>query len=150
MDLFHFMIMGSISILVSFFDLKERRAPDLLTLGGLVTVLAMSCTGGWGGVLPTVGGAVLGAGVLFLARVATNKGLGWGDIKYAAFLGAILQPRLLLACLFMSAIFTLLFCGIAYIAGKFKRQTKIAFAPFLAVGAFAAACLAAQISAIDI
>lgn len=123
------------SLLVSWFDLRERRAPDILTLGGLGLALALQVFSGWQPLVSAVAGAAIGAFILFLARKMTYDGLGLGDVKFAAFLGAALLPRLLLASLFVSAILALAFAAISYILGGFQKGRKIPFVPFLAFGA---------------
>jgi len=128
----------AVGLLVSWFDLRERRAPDLLTLGGLALVLVLRLPGGWATLAPGLSGAALGLAPLLLARALTKGGLGAGDIKFGAFLGAALGPRELLVCLLAAALLGLAFAGISYKLGRFHRGTAIPFAPFLAAGALLA------------
>lgn len=74
--------------------------------------------------------------MLFLVRVVTNSGLGWGDIKFAALIGCTLELRDFFLALFIAAIFAILFAIL-------NRSTKkeIAFIPFLTIGSILAFCI---------
>jgi leader peptidase (prepilin peptidase)/N-methyltransferase len=68
-------------------DLRERRLPNLLTLGGAAVILAGSLICGRG---PSAlaGAAVLG-GLYLVVYLANPAGLGGGDVKLAVALGAV-------------------------------------------------------------
>lgn len=68
-------------------DLRTRRIPQVLTLGGAVAGLAFhSFTGGWQGGLGSFAGWVVGIAIFF-APFALG-GLGAGDVKLLGALGA--------------------------------------------------------------
>jgi len=72
-------------------DLRTRRIPQVLTLGGAVAGLAFHVlTGGWHGGLGSLAGWFIGIAV-FLAPFALG-GLGAGDVKLLGALGAWLGP----------------------------------------------------------
>jgi prepilin signal peptidase PulO-like enzyme (type II secretory pathway) len=131
----------AISTVISLFDLKERRAPDLLTLGGLAVMLLLSGIEGADALVMAITGAAVGTAVLFAARLITKGGLGLGDVKFAALLGSGLGLRLLFIALFLSALFALGFAGFSYIRGRFTRGTELPFAPFLGGGSVLALLL---------
>jgi prepilin peptidase CpaA len=76
-------------------DLKTRRIPNYLTCGvalsGLVFQLAQH---GWGGLWTGSLGLLLGFGLLFLPYLL--GGMGAGDVKALAGLGAWLGPHLVI------------------------------------------------------
>ena len=72
-------------------DLRTRRIPNVLTLGGAALALAAGLTaGGTSGLAQAVGGWLLGA-ILFFPFFALG-GMGAGDVKLIAALGAWLGP----------------------------------------------------------
>lgn len=72
-------------------DLRTRRIPQVLTLGGAAAGLAFHLlTGGWPGGLASAAGWLVGIAI-FLAPFALG-GLGAGDVKLLGALGAWLGP----------------------------------------------------------
>jgi prepilin peptidase CpaA len=73
-------------------DLRSRRIPNLLTFGGAVAgVLFHAVTGSTHGLLMSTGGWVVGLMVYLLPFLL--GGLGAGDVKLVAALGAWLGPH---------------------------------------------------------
>ncbi len=84
-------------------DLLWRRIPNVLTLPAvIVAVVIRFAFQGWAGLGLALGGAVL-APVLLLA-LHGGKGLGMGDLKLAAAIGAFVGPLLAVVAMFASAI----------------------------------------------
>jgi len=76
-------------------DLKTRRIPNFLTLGVALSGLAFQLAyHGWSGLTDGALGLVLGFGLLFLPYLL--GGMGAGDVKALAALGAWLGPVLVL------------------------------------------------------
>lgn len=75
----------------AWFDLRERRVPNALTMSGLALALLLGALGGWGG----LGAAAAGAGIAFLLAlpVFLAGGLGGGDVKLVTAMGAFLGPH---------------------------------------------------------
>jgi len=73
-------------------DLRTRRIPNVLTFGAALAGLAFhALTSGVDGALPSAGGWLVGV-LLFLPFFALG-GMGGGDVKLLAALGAWLGPR---------------------------------------------------------
>ena len=72
---------------LSVVDIRVRRLPNALTLGGAVAILAAATLSGHGA--PAWLGSVVLAGVYLVVHLAAPTGLGAGDVKLAIGLGAL-------------------------------------------------------------
>ncbi len=133
-----------IAILVALFgiDLEHQILPNVITLPGIVVGLMFSVIAppGWQAALI---GAVLGAAVLYgiaaaYYAVRREEGLGMGDVKMLAMIGAFLGWKAVLVTLVLSS-FSGAAIGLALIAAQ-RGGMKLAlpFGTFLAVGALTA------------
>jgi leader peptidase (prepilin peptidase)/N-methyltransferase len=119
-------------IAITAIDLQHQIIPDAITLPGIVAgVLIGVGTGTW---LDSLLGALVGGGVFFAIIVIQPGGMGGGDMKLGAMLGAFLGWKVLLFSLFVAVT-----CGgglaIALLAtGLRGRKDPIPFGPFLALG----------------
>jgi prepilin peptidase CpaA len=85
------------------FDLRTRRIPNLLTFGGSALAVVYSMwISSLGGLAASVGGWAVGL-ALFLPMFLLG-GMGAGDVKMAACIGAWLGPRAALFVALYSAI----------------------------------------------
>jgi leader peptidase (prepilin peptidase)/N-methyltransferase len=123
-------------------DLETQRLPNVITLPGIAVGLAASV---WlpPGVLSSVVGAALGAGVLLVVRAgwkaATGvEGMGLGDVKMLAMIGAILGWRQVWAVLFLASLAGAVVGGALAISGARSLQSRLPFGTFLAIAAFVA------------
>ena len=88
-------------------DIRERRIPNLLTLPGIALGIVLNgVLGGTGGLLWSVSGLLVG-GLTFLPFFLRG-GLGGGDVKLMAAVGAIAGP----AFAFESALFGAVLGGV--------------------------------------
>jgi prepilin peptidase CpaA len=86
----------AVAVLIGFVacitDLRSRRIPNVLTFGGTAAALVFHTMGSGGeGLLQASGGWIVGAAMLFFPFAL--GGLGAGDVKLLAALGAWLGPR---------------------------------------------------------
>jgi prepilin peptidase CpaA len=83
-------------------DLRSRRIPNILTLTGLVTGLALRSAGGLG----ALADGVLGVGLAIVVAVPLFAlgGLGGGDTKLLAAVGAFMGPSRLVGALLLIAL----------------------------------------------
>lgn len=131
-----------LSLLAVFFiDLEHRIIPDEISLGG--TVLGLVLAHWTIGLRPALAGAVAGAAGLFLVgwfyrRIRGRDGMGFGDVKLAAMLGAFLGlSGLVMTVLFASVLGSA--TGIALIAvRRGSGATALPFGSFLAPAAVVA------------
>jgi leader peptidase (prepilin peptidase)/N-methyltransferase len=124
-------------------DLRHRILPNVITLPGIAVGFALSFVlpPGW---LSSLIGALAGGGVLFAIaeayyRLRGIEGLGMGDVKMLAMIGAFLGwPLMLLTLVLASFAGSLL--GLALMAsGRGGMKAALPFGTFLAVGALVAA-----------
>lgn len=142
----------------TFIDLDHWILPDKITLPGIVIGLVSAAVaphellreGAWslGGfpfyeVAESVSGLLLGGGILYFIAwayltFANKDGLGGGDIKFLAMVGAFLGMKGALITLVFSSMTGALF-GLFLIAFRGKKAgTAIPFGPFLSAGALLA------------
>jgi leader peptidase (prepilin peptidase)/N-methyltransferase len=138
------LLLGPVGVLLAVVDFRVRRLPDPLTLplaGAALALLGLTAlvpehAGTWTTAL--LGALVLGAGyfVLFLINPA---GMGFGDVKLALGMGAVLGwygwPTVLLGT-FAGFLLGALYGGALVVARRAGRKTAIPFGPFLITGAF--------------
>lgn len=74
-------------VLLSCYDLRQRRLPDALTLPGAAMILLNAGLAGRG--LPALAGAGALAGVYLLVHLLAPAAMGAGDVKLAIGLGAL-------------------------------------------------------------
>lgn len=103
-------------------DLRTRRIPNLLTFGGAALAVAYSIwAAGLPGLVTSLGGWITGT-ALFLPMFLLG-GMGAGDVKLAACIGAWLGPLPALFVALYSAIAGgVMALGVALMTGYFKRM----------------------------
>lgn len=133
----------SLLVVVTGIDLTHQIIPDVITLPGTVTGVLLAATVLPVGLVNAVLGVLVGGGVLwFVAWVSPylfgKEGMGGGDIKLLAMIGAFLGWKPALLTIMIGAMVGSL-VGISLILLKIlKREQYIPFGPFLAVGAVVA------------
>ena len=131
-------------IAMSVIDIDHQILPDPMTLGLLWLGLLVNSQGLFTDLESAVYGAALGYGVLWaffwIFKLATGKdGMGYGDFKLLAALGAWLGFQSLLTIIILSSVVGAV-VGIAgiLILGR-DRQLPIPFGPYLAMAGWIAA-----------
>ena len=137
-----FMAICSSALVITFIDLEFQIIPDVITLPGTLLGLVAGSL-----VLPDVfynasalglknslTGAALGFGLFYLIAILSRGGMGGGDIKMMAMVGATTGWKGVLATTFVGslsgAIVGLLLMGLK----GYGRKAKVPFGPFLALG----------------
>jgi len=84
-------------------DLRSRRISNRLVMTGLIFGLVLNlCTGGWAGLGWSLLGGLLGLAIFF--PFFALGGMGAGDVKLLACLGAVLGPKDLFAVALVGAL----------------------------------------------
>jgi prepilin signal peptidase PulO-like enzyme (type II secretory pathway) len=120
---------------ITFYDIRDYRIPDFLTLGGLlvlstlklflahtpVTAIALECS--------------LGFGVFWLIHRVTSGRLGLGDAKYSALIAVAVGLLPWFVTLLIASVAGLFYAAIMIVFFRMDRARRIPFAPFLTLGA---------------
>ena len=139
--LFSFLF-ACILIIITFIDLEHQIIPDVLTLPGipvffLAAVLAMGVSP-----LEAVLGVLIGGGILYAIAfgyelITKREGMGGGDIKLLAMLGAFFGWKSLFFILLVSSFLgAIVGISVMLIKGK-DMKYAVPFGPFLSLAALA-------------
>jgi leader peptidase (prepilin peptidase)/N-methyltransferase len=137
-------VFGWTLLTLSWIDIRTMLLPDVLTLPLIVVGLGMTFALDPEALLDHCAAAIVGYAFLhFIAwawrRFRGMDGLGLGDAKLLAALGAWLGLTALPSVLFLAACLGLAAAGIAALAGRtVTRTTAIPFGPFLALAGWLA------------
>jgi leader peptidase (prepilin peptidase)/N-methyltransferase len=124
-------------------DLEHWIIPDMVTLPGIMIGLIGSFLIPDHSLMDSLLGVLVGGGILFsiawiYTTVTKKEGIGGGDIKFLAMVGAFLGAKGALETLILSS-FVGSLLGVFLIIAKGKGgKTAIPFGPFLSGGAFCA------------
>jgi leader peptidase (prepilin peptidase)/N-methyltransferase len=132
-------VLGSLLVAAAVVDARHRIIPDAVTLPGLGLGLLVSALNPEVGLLRALAGVLVGGGLLLGLAVLTNGGMGGGDIKLAAMMGAFLGWSGVGVALLVGFMSGALVGGVMMLAGRKDRRDLMAFGPFLAAGGIAAA-----------
>ncbi len=119
-------------IAIAAIDLQRQIIPDAITLPGIVAgVLIGVGIGVW---LDSVIGVLVGGGIFFVIILVQPGGMGGGDMKLGAMLGAFLGWKVLLFSLFVAVTVGGVLALALLATGLRGRKDPIPFGPFLALG----------------
>jgi leader peptidase (prepilin peptidase) / N-methyltransferase len=122
-------------IAVAGIDLEHQLIPNRITLPGIVVGFLTTFLGTRASWLDSLLGILIGGGILVAVVILSGGGMGGGDVKLSAMMGAFLGYKLVLLALFLAVIaggavaLGLLSMGIR------RRKDPIPFGPFLAASA---------------
>jgi leader peptidase (prepilin peptidase)/N-methyltransferase len=123
-------------------DLEHQLLPNVITLPGIVAGLAASLFVP-PGILDAVLGAVLGGGVLWLIgeayyRYSGQEGMGGGDVKMLAMIGAFLGWKQVVVTLVFSSVAGSLIGMLVIAIRRGGMKYALPYGTFLALGALLA------------
>lgn len=133
-------LLFSALLVVSVIDLYHQIIPDVITYPGIGIGLVLSWLTGWPGWWSSLIGLLVGGGLLWMLAwgyelLSRKEGMGGGDIKLLAMIGAFLGwPGVLVTLLSSSFLGTLVGLGLILVWKK-DRTYAIPFGPFLSLGA---------------
>jgi leader peptidase (prepilin peptidase)/N-methyltransferase len=133
-----FILLATTLLIVSFIDLAHTIVPDAITLPGILVGLFASLALTSIGIVDAILGLCLGGGLFLLIALLSRGGMGGGDIKLIAMIGAFLGWQAVLVTILLGALLGAL-VGLGLIMLKKKgRRDPLPFGPFLALGALIA------------
>lgn len=127
-------------IVVSFIDLDHMILPDSFTLSGIVIGLAGAFLNPERELLSSFLGVLMGGGFLWAVAyiyylIRKEEGMGGGDIKLLAWIGAVLGWTSVPFVILVSSIIGTLVGVLAALKTKGGMKTAIPFGPYLALAA---------------
>lgn len=126
-------------IVVTFIDLETLLIPDRITLPGIALGLGMQLYPSVRGLVGGLLGCLLAGGIFYLIALLSRGGMGGGDIKLAAMMGAFLGWDLVLVAIFLGVLAGGLTGVLLLVMGRKGRKDPVPFGPFLALGGVIAA-----------
>lgn len=127
-------------LVITFIDIDHQIIPNVITYPGIVVGLGTSFFTGLVTYTESLLGIALGAGVLIIVAtgyylLTKKEGMGGGDVKLLAMIGAFLGWKAIVFTIFVgSAVGTVVGLAVA-IRTKKGRKAAVPFGPFLSLGA---------------
>ncbi len=126
-------------VVITFIDLDHQIIPDVISLPGIVLGFLFSFAIPWLSWADSLLGILLGGGSLWAVSACYKlltraEGMGMGDVKLLAMLGAFLGWKAILPVIFMSSLLGTLVGVPVMLAKGAGGKYAIPFGPFLALG----------------
>ncbi len=146
-----FMVFAGTLVIISFIDLDHKILPEVLTLPGIAVGFLVSFLPGGISWTDSLIGLAAGGGSLYLVatiykRITGREGLGGGDIKLLAMIGAWMGWQSLPLIVLMSSLSGAVIGSVFILWGGKGARTQIPFGPFLSLGALSYLFFGRQIS----
>lgn len=137
------MVLCAALVALAAIDANTMLLPDSITLPLLWAGLLLSLTP-WGWVTPgaAIAGAALGYGLLWVVAtgfklVTRKEGMGLGDLKLLAALGAWFGWQALPALILLSSVAGVVVGVVLLLTGRSRRSQPLPFGPYLAAAGWA-------------
>jgi prepilin signal peptidase PulO-like enzyme (type II secretory pathway) len=124
----------AVLVLLTATDLERRLIPNVIVLPALVVLLAAQIALYPDKALEWVLSSLFAALFLFVPMLVYPTGMGMGDVKLAALLGAVLGKSVAVAILIAIVAGALFSVGLLLKEGMGARKRAFAYGPFLAFG----------------
>ncbi len=158
----NYAVLISLMVVVVRTDLEQFIILDEVSIGGTVAGILLALLAGGISILNSALTAIIAFTFFLLLRIGATfylkkrnirtkapegfedeedefqGGMGWGDIKLAACIGAFLGATSTVIALFIAFILGAIIGGVMMITSKKRKSTPIPFGPFMAVGAILA------------
>ncbi len=125
---------------LSFYDIRERRLPNWLTMPGAAVIIATAAMCGRGG--PAVLGAVALFAVYVVVHLVSPAAMGAGDVKLAIGIGALTGSFGTDVWVLAAIGAPLLTAGWAVVAALRRSGTTVPHGPSMCLAAASATALA--------
>jgi leader peptidase (prepilin peptidase)/N-methyltransferase len=120
---------------VALIDYDNKIIPNIITLPGIAVGLGLSVWALPITPLTSLLGLLVGGALFYLIAVVSKGGMGGGDIKLIAMIGAFLGWQGALFTIFSGALLGSVVGMMLILLGKKGRKDKVPFGPFLSCGA---------------
>lgn len=127
-------------IVITFIDFEHKIIPDVISLPGIVYGLLAALLLPRISLVDSLLGGLLGGGSLLLVAglyylITKHEGMGLGDVKLLAMMGAFLGWQSILFIIMIGSITGAVIGVAAMVIKKKDRRYAIPFGPFLSIGA---------------
>ena len=137
---FIFFSFVSALICISFIDLEHQIIPDIISIPGIIVGFILSLFFHHLTWIDSLSGIIMGGGILYLVALVfeilmKKEGMGGGDVKLLAMIGAWLGWKAVPFVIIASSLTGSVIGIMALLLSRKGLRTKIPFGPFLALGA---------------
>ena len=135
-----YFVFAAALVVITFIDVDHKIIPDVISLPGIILGLLFSLISSHVTFWESLIGAGLGAGVLLIVAfgywaVTRREGMGGGDIKLLAMIGAFLGWRAIPFTLLIASCTGSVIGIVTMIRRRADSKLALPFGPFLAFGA---------------
>jgi leader peptidase (prepilin peptidase)/N-methyltransferase len=126
-------------LVITFIDIDHQIIPDVITLPGIPVFFAASFALKQIGFVESILGILVGGGSLFLVAwlyhlLTKKEGMGGGDIKLLAMIGAVIGWKGVLFTIFVASAVGTLVGMLIMLKTRKTMKLAVPFGPFLALG----------------
>lgn len=137
-------------LVITFIDIDHQIIPDVISLPGIPIFFAASFALPDVTLVESIVGILIGGGSLWIVAqlyyVLTRKeGMGGGDIKLLAMMGAVIGWKGVLFTIFVASAIGTVVGMLVMLKTRTSMKLKVPFGPFLAIGAIAYIFLGPQL-----
>jgi leader peptidase (prepilin peptidase)/N-methyltransferase len=122
-------------------DFEHHILPNKLVYPGAAVALILSIFLSHMEIVPGIASAAagggIGLGIFMLITILSRGGMGWGDVKMAAFIGIVVGYPLIFVAILLAVVSGGLVAWILIITKAKSRKQSIPFGPFLSLAAMA-------------
>ncbi len=134
------LLLVAILVVITFIDLDHQIIPDMISLPGIPVGFLCSFLVPWVSWQESLAGIALGGGALLVIALGyelltKKEGMGFGDVKLLAMLGAFLGWTAVFPIIFIGSILGTMVGIPLMIIKKADGKLALPFGPFLAAGA---------------
>ncbi|PRX31140.1 leader peptidase (prepilin peptidase)/N-methyltransferase [Orenia metallireducens] len=130
-----YLILSSLLITVSVIDFKYLIIPNQINYFGIIIGFILSIFFLNQSIYSVLLGILIPAAILLLIAIISKGGMGMGDVKLIAMVGAFLGAKYGVAAIFLGAFIGSVVGGGLMLTGVKGRKDRIPFGPFISMGA---------------
>lgn len=130
-----FLLLVSVLLISSVIDLRYKIIPNKITYPSIVIGIMLAVFSNHISILASLLGILVSAGFLFLlALFYKGRGMGMGDVKLAAVIGAVLGWEFTILGIFIGSFVGAVVGVVLIYSGIIERKTRIPFGPLISLG----------------
>ena len=127
-------VFGSLFVLLAWLDLRSRIIPNAIVYPALLLARGLSRLGPGPGLVESLGGGFGAMAAWSAVRELSRGGLGGGDVKMAALVGAVVGCPDIVAAGALTAASAGLAVGALLMLRLLRRDDALPYGPFIAFG----------------